>query len=87
MALRIWDAQAATSAVEKYLELNEKRFAGVTFRKCWYSDAGQRPLWDVQGMVRTKRCIPLFKKQRHFRYQIDAAEGNVIGFDYGFQTR
>ena len=87
MALRIMDAQAATSAIEKYFVLYEKRFAGVVFQKCWYSDTGQRPLWDVQGTVATKRLIPIFRKHRHFRYQLDATEGNIIGFDYGFQAR
>ena len=87
MDLRIPDSQAASSVVTGYLQENQKRFDHATFHKAWLSGGEGCQVWDVQGIARVGRLIPLLKKDMAFRYQVDACRGTVIGFDKGFRLK
>ncbi|OGO35829.1 MAG: hypothetical protein A2147_08480 [Chloroflexi bacterium RBG_16_57_8] len=81
MHKRIPDAPAAEAAVREALQGQYgNALKGLSFRKCWYSNAGRQEFWDVEGTL-TRRKGLMGRETRNFRYQVDPETGRVIGYE------
>ena len=85
---KILDASGAQMATRRHFEAQYglNAIADMKFSKCWYTPGPMREVWEVEGhAVIKKGCLAAFfgsgTEQRHFKYQIDAVSGNVIGFE------
>jgi len=78
---KIADATAAEMVVRRALETQYgDKLKNLSFRKCWYTSAGTKEFWDVEGTLTRKKGI-LSKERKNFRYQIDPDTGNIVGYD------
>jgi hypothetical protein len=78
---KVPDVPAAEMLVKRAMETRYgKNLKNVSFRKCWYSAAGQQEFLDVEGAVEVKKGL-MSKEIRNFRYQIDPKTGNIIGYE------
>jgi len=78
---RVTDVPAAEMLVKRAMETRYgKNLKKVSFRKCWYSAAGEQEFLDVEGAVEVKKGF-MGKEIRNFRYQIDPKTGNIIGYE------
>jgi hypothetical protein len=78
---RVTDVPSAEMLVKRAMETRYgKNLKNVSFRKCWYSAAGQQEFMDVEGTVELKKGL-MGKETRNFRYQIDPKTGNIIGYE------
>jgi hypothetical protein len=79
--LRIDDATTAELAARRHLEAQfAGKLANVKFVKIWLHPGGQMSVWEVEGFITLKKPF-LRKEQRRFRFQIDSASGDIIGFE------
>lgn len=78
---KVADAPAAEAAVRDALQSQHgDSLRRVSFRKCWFSVAGKQEFWDVEGAyVRSKRFVG--REIKSFRYQVDAENGRIIGYE------
>ncbi len=78
---KISDVPAAEMLVKRAMETRYgNKLKNVSFRKCWYSAAGQQEFMDVEGSIELKKGL-MAKEIRNFRYQIDPKSGNIIGYE------
>ncbi len=78
---KVADVPAAEMLVKRTMENRYgKNLKNISFRKCWYSAAGQQEFMDVEGTVEVKKGL-MGKEARNFRYQIDPKSGNIIGYE------
>lgn len=78
---RIPDAPAAEAAVRDALQQQYGNgLKRLSFRKCWYSNAGKQEFWDVEGTLTRKKGL-MGRETQNFRYQVDPATGRVIGYE------
>jgi len=78
---KISDVPAAEMLVKRAMETRYgNKLKNVSFRKCWYSAAGQQEFMDVEGSIELKKGF-MGKETRNFRYQIDPKSGNIIGYE------
>lgn len=80
MSERKIDAPAAELVVRGSAESHYgSKLKSITFTKVWYSSAGTKEFWDVEGLVAIKKGI-FSKERRSLRYQVDPQNGEVIGY-------
>jgi hypothetical protein len=78
---KVPDVPAAEMLVKRAMETRYgSKLKNVSFRKCWYSAAGQQEFLDVEGALELKKGF-MGKETRNFRYQIDPKTGNIIGYE------
>ncbi len=78
---RLTDATAAQFAARRHLEgMYPEKVKAIKFRKCWNHVGATADLWEVEGMVTVKRLL-CFKTRKLFKYQLDARNGNVVGWE------
>jgi len=79
---RITDATSAQAAAKRHLEghYGADKLRGVVFTRCWFNPGTSMEVWEVEGDVELKKGM-FGKEYRHFKYQIDSAQGRVIGFE------
>jgi len=80
--VRIKDATSAQSAARRHLEAHYgvDKIKDVKFTRTWYATGARMDVWEVEGDVTVKKGL-IGKDVRHFKYQIDPATGNVVGFE------
>ena len=75
---KVGDAFGAEAVVRRTLEAQYgDKIKELSFSKSWYSSAGSKEFWDVEGVLRLKKGKV---KQRSFRYQIDPVSGEIMGY-------
>jgi len=79
---RITDATSAQSAARRHLEAHygAAKVKNVTFTRCWFSPGSSMEVWEVEGDVEIQMGF-LRRDVRHFKYQIEATQGRVVGFE------
>ena len=80
--IKIDDAVSAQAAVKRHLEAQygSDKIQNISFSRSWFNPGTTMDVWEVEGDITIKTGI-FSKDQRHFKYQIDALSGRVIGYE------
>ena len=82
---KIGNALEAEAVVRRRFEaVHGDRIEDLSISRVWYSSAGTKEVWEVQGTLRLKKDRG---KEKSIRYLVDPVGGEIFGYEEIWRRR